>query len=88
MDRELTVRMSNDWIQGRVDIDDASKCIRDYCLENNKDPQKTELFIQYVITHSVTSCIKEALEYYQRKFNVLIIEAPEGERGFRAFLAK
>lgn len=88
MDRELTVRMSNDWMQGRVNTNDASECIRDYCLEYNKDPQKTELFIQYVITHSMISCIKEALEYYQRKFNVLIIEVPEGEGRFRAFLAK
>ena len=88
MTRETVVKMSNDWMQGRVDTNDASECIRDYCLEHNKDPQKTELFIQQVITHSIKSCIKEALEYYQRKFNVLVIEAPEGEGGFRAFLAK
>lgn len=75
MDKETVIRVSNQLIgnsnisQSEIDI------LIEYCLEHSKPLDMTIKFIKTmsIVPNGLYNCLLDALNYYQRKFEIIEI---------------
>lgn len=80
MDRDKVLKLS---IAVRINryfsLSDIIALLTSYCLENKKDPEKTKLFIHFLLgINGIQKYFLYALEMYEKKFNIVILRDKKG----------
>lgn len=73
MDRNEVLEISRAVTFGRLTDHDISKLLIEYCVvEHNKPIESTNMLISILLQHRMLLplYIQEAVEYYERKFNI------------------
>lgn len=75
MDRDKILKLS---IAVRINrhfsLSDIIALLTSYCLENKKDPEKTKLFIRFLLgINEAQRYFIFALGMYEKKFNIIIL---------------
>lgn len=73
MDRPRTVAITHDFLHGSVKIEDIIDTIAHYCTEKGKDKELSTIFATKAAFDLSGMFFKIALEYFQRKYELVII---------------